>query len=96
MGTINEEAIDEIARLCINGLQGAINNSDGEMAAIFSATGAALCDTTSPGYTDHQSEWWNVLVGLLREAEGVMEENGYPHWMDDGAKLARTLGVLES
>jgi len=96
MGTINEQAIDGIAALCIDGLQDAIENDDGEMAAIFSATGAALCDTTSPGYTDHQGEWWNVLVGLLREAEGVMQENGYPHWQEDGAKLARTLGVLEA
>ncbi len=93
---INEQAIDGIAALCIDGLQHAIDNEDGEMAAIFSATGAALCDTTSPGYTDRQGDWWNVLVGLLRDAEGVMQENGYPHWMEDGAKLARNLGVLEA
>ncbi len=96
MGTVNEQAIDRIAASCIVGLQDAIDNGDGEMAVIFSATGAALCDTTSPGYTDRQGDWWNVLVGLLREAEAVIQENGYPHWMDDGAKLARTLGVLEN
>ena len=96
MSTINEQAIDGIAALCIDGLQNAIEEGDGEMAAIFSATGAALCDTTSPGYTDRQGDWWNVLVGLLRDAETVMFESGYPHWMNDGAKLARTLGVLEN
>ena len=65
------------------------DGSGGEPAVIFGAALASLLDSTSPGYTNKQGEWWNQAVDLCRSRLAIADEDGYPAWMHDQYDLLK-------